>query len=68
MTINKFIETYTKDSLVQEPLSIGTTALRNYIKEHRTILETEKLVKFTKKLQSVSIKIIDSEGLYKKIA
>jgi hypothetical protein len=68
MTINNFIEHYTKENLVGESISIGTTALRNYIKEHRVELEDEKLVKCKKKLSSMSIDIINPEGLYKKIA
>ncbi len=68
MTVNKFVEEYTKENLIDEPLSIGSTALRNWIKENRTELEKENLVKFKKKLNSLGIDIIDSEGLYKKIS
>jgi len=68
MTVNKFIEEYTKDNLVYEPLSIGSTSLRNWIKKNRAELEKENIVKFKKKLNSLSIDIVDSEGLYKKIS
>lgn len=68
MKINAFVETYSKDTLLGEPLSIGTTALRNYIKENKSELESEKLVKVTKKLSSLSIEIVNPEGLYKKIS
>jgi len=68
MTINNFIEHYTQENLVGEAISIGTTALRNYIKENRVELEDEKLVKCKKKLSSMSIDITNPEGLYKKIA
>ena len=68
MKINAFVETYSENNLLGDPLSIGTTALRNYIKENRSDLEKEKLVKYTKKLSSLSVEIIDPEGLYKKIA
>jgi len=68
MTIQKFIEQYTKPNLVSEPLSIGTTALRNWIKENRNTLENENLVKFTKKIASLNIDIINPEGLYNKLS
>jgi hypothetical protein len=68
MTVNKFIEEYAKDNLVHEPLSIGSTALRNWIKENKADLEKENIVKFKKKLNSLSIDIVDSEGLYKRIS
>lgn len=68
MTVNKFVEEYTKENLIDEPLNIGSTALRNWIKENRADLEKENLVKFKKKLNSLSIDIIDPEGLYKKIS
>ena len=69
MKINTFIEEYSKETLViAEPVSIGTTALRNYIKENRVELESEKIIKFTKKLNSLSIDIVDADGLYKKIS
>lgn len=68
MKINTFIDTYSEKTLVGDPISIGTTALRNYIKENRNELENEKLVKFTKKLNSLSIDIVNADGLYKKIS
>lgn len=68
MKINAFVENYSKPNLLGEPISIGTTALRNYIKQNKSELETEHLVKFTKKLTSESIEIINPEGLYKRIA
>jgi len=68
MTIYKFLEKYTKENLVQEPLNMSSTSLRNWIRENRVELENEKIVKFKKKLNSLNIDIIDSEGLYKKIA
>jgi hypothetical protein len=68
MKINAFVEAYKENTLLGDPISIGTTALRNYIKEHKIELEKEKLVKFTKKLSSLSIEITDPDGLYRKIS
>lgn len=68
MTIAKFVETYSRDSLLGEALSIGTTTLRNYILANKDDLENEKIVKCTKKISSVRIDIKDAEALYKKLA
>lgn len=68
MKISEFVKIYSEKNLVGKPLSIGTTALRNYIKENKDLLEAESLVKITKKLTSLSIEIVDSEGLYNKIS
>ena len=37
-------------------------------KANKDIMEKEGLVKFSKKLKTVSVKIINPEGLYKKLA
>lgn len=68
MTVNKFVETYKEKTLLGEPLEIGTTSLRNYINANKDDMEKEGLVKFSKKLKTVSVKIINPEGLYKKLA
>lgn len=68
MTVNKFIETYTEPSLLGEPLHIGTTALRNYIKEHKEKLKEENIVVLIKKISTLRIDIKDPESLYKKLA
>jgi len=68
MTVNNFITTYKEKTLLGEALEIGTTSLRNYINAHKDEMEKENLVKFSKKLKTTSIKIIDAEGLYKKLA
>lgn len=68
MTISKFVEHYSNESLFSNPLGVKTTALRSYIKENREKLEAEGLVKFTKKLRSINIEIINPEGLFAKLA
>lgn len=68
MTVNKFVETYKEKTLMGEPLEIGTTSLRNYINANKDEMEKEGLVKFSKKLKTISIKIINPDGLYKKLA
>lgn len=67
MTIAIFVDTYSKDTLLGEALGVGTTSLRNYLKEHKLELENEKLVKYIKKINSIGINIVDPEGLYKKL-
>lgn len=67
MTIAKFVEHYKDESLVSEALPVGTTALRNYIKENKTDLESEKIVKIIKKLNSQKIDILKPDELYEKI-
>lgn len=68
MTVNKFVESYKEKTLLGEPLEIGTTSLRNYINKNKDEMEKEGLVKFSKKLKTVSINIIDPDGLYRKLA
>lgn len=68
MTVSKFVESYKEKTLLGEPLEIGTTSLRNYINENKDEMEKEGLVKFSKKLKTVSINIIDPDGLYRKLA
>lgn len=67
MTIVAFVDYYKQERLGYEPLGVGTTAVRNFIKEHRAELENEKTVKFTKKINSVGITIIDSEKLFERL-
>lgn len=68
MTVSKFVESYKEKTLLGKPLEIGTTSLRNYINENKDEMEKEGLVKFSKKLKTVSINIIDPDGLYRKLA
>lgn len=68
MTVNDFVESYKEKTLLGEPLEIGTTSLRNYINKNKDEMEKEGLVKFSKKLKTVSINIINPDGLYRKLA
>lgn len=68
MSIKEFIEHYSNDTLFSSPLGIKASSLRSYIKENRSKLEEEKLVKFTKKLKQENIEIINPEGLFAKLA
>ncbi len=67
MTIQLFIEQYKDETLTSKPLPIGTTALRNYIKENKTELQEQGIVKFTEKLRSTTIDIVKHEDLYNKL-
>lgn len=68
MTIAKFVEIYSKDSLYGKGLNVGTTTLRNYLLKNKEDFEKDEIVKFTKKISSIGIDIKDAEALYKKLA
>lgn len=61
MTVNNFITTN------KDKVTIGTTAIRTYIKENKSELEKEGIVKFTKKPNSLCIDIIKEDELISKI-
>ena len=68
MSIKDFVKHYSNDSLLSSPLSIKDSSLRSFIKENRSDLEKERIVKIVKKLKQENIEIINPEGLFAKLS
>jgi hypothetical protein len=67
MTINKFVDIYKQeDSLTltsNEPLTIGSTAVRLFCKENKEKLKESGIIKIISKLKTERIEILEPEKL-----